>query len=60
MDSNLKTQSGRFFQVFALVSQIKSIKTDFGKLFSFKIHLILFPLSLVVLRQFIHEQGPSI
>ena len=27
MDSNLKT-SGKFFQVFALVSQIKSVKTD--------------------------------
>ena len=29
MASNLKS-SGRFFQVFALVSQIKSVNTDFG------------------------------
>ena len=29
MAFNLKT-SGRFFQVFALVSQMKSVKTDFG------------------------------
>ena len=40
MDSNLKT-SGRFFQDFAFVSQIKSVKTDFGLFFfSPKIHLI--------------------
>ena len=32
MDSNLKT-SGRFFEVFALESQIKSVKTDFGWFF---------------------------
>jgi len=33
--SNLKT-SGRIFQVSALVSQIKSLKTNFGPLFSFE------------------------
>ena len=40
----LKT-SGRFFQVFAHVPQIESVKTDFGYFFflSVKIHLILFP-----------------
>ena len=31
-DSNLKT-SGRFFQVFALVSQIKLVKTDLASFF---------------------------
>ena len=30
--SNLKT-SGRYFQVFALVSQIKLVKSDFGYFF---------------------------
>ena len=47
MDSKLKTSHrGRFsVQLLALVSQIKSVKTDFGSLFSFKTHLILFPYS---------------
>ena len=31
MASNLKT-SGRFFQVFALESQLKLVKTDFGQI----------------------------
>jgi len=35
MASDLKT-SGRSFQVFALVSQIKSLKTNFGLVFSFE------------------------
>ena len=43
MDSNLKT-SGRIFQVCALVSEIKSVKSVFGYFLPFKIHLILFPL----------------
>ena len=40
MASNLKT-SGRIFQVSALVSQIKSLKTNFGPFFLLKIHLIV-------------------
>ena len=36
MDSNLKT-SGRSFQVFALVPQIKSVKTDFDIVFLSKL-----------------------
>ena len=34
--------NGTFFQVFALVSQIKSVKLILAS-FSFEIHLILFP-----------------
>ena len=40
--SNLKT-SGRIFQVSALVSQIKFLKTNFGLFFLLKIHFILSP-----------------
>ena len=40
--SNLKT-SVRVFQVFALVSQINYVTNDLAVLFSFKIHLIMFP-----------------
>ena len=39
--SNLQT-SGRFFQVFALASQLTSVKLIW-LFFSFKIHLTLFP-----------------
>ena len=35
MDSNLKTSS-RFFQVCALVSEIKSVKSNFGEFFGFQ------------------------
>ena len=42
MASDLKT-SGRIFQVSALVSQIKSLKTNFVLFFVLKIHLILSP-----------------
>ena len=51
--SNWKT-SGTFFQVFALVSQIKLLKTYFGNsFFQNSFHFV----SLVAGKQFKHKQG---